>query len=275
MIIQFNKGCESPLEFPLTSIPVNAGSSGLVSPKIGFQHGIECPIDGSNIEEYFWEVQEVRNLVNNDEFPHDFMRKYYPPSWGEYREVMPQPLVAERLNLSRPRGCANVVHMDSPVDVGLAGLGWILGKADQKIHSTGHVDFLDAVPNVVRNMASGVRTSLHQAFEVKYFFGLARPEEVYEALGHKDPEDLTAYPEGCPAHCSFPAGHGAAAGGGLKAVIDSFHVSPDQLQELRDTAYFWAQFRSLAGVHYGPDNIAGLAVSGLLEKDEFNSFYWE
>lgn len=186
------------------------------------------------------------------------MEKYYPSEWGTYEPRMPQPLVNEKLRLSDPQGCATAVHMDSPVDMPLAVLSYVLGNgATLKVEDTGHLDFLNAVPDVIQAIGNDQAAALHKVFEVKYYFGIARPEEHACA-------NFTAYPEGCPTHPSYPAGHGAAAGAGVAAIINHFNLPEDVLKHARDSAYFWSQFRTFAGVHYGLDNTAGLAIGGLL-----------
>ena len=271
----FNKGYETPLEFPLTSIPDNTRSR-LVSPKVGKQHGIENPFTNENIEDYYNEVQEARNMVANNIFPHELFKKYYPKSWGEYPSMLPQPLINEGLSFDMVGRLADVVHMDSPVDSGIATLDYVLSVGSKpKTRDTHHVDFLNVVPDAIASIANHVKFAMHKTFEVKYYYGVGRPEEMYNK--DKNPyynQYITAYPEGCPCHPSFPAGHGGASGACAVAIINHFDLDLDVLKVVKDTAYFWAMFRTLAGVHYAPDNIAGLAVSGLVSAGEFNTFYW-
>lgn len=273
--IKFSKGAESELTFPLTSLPMNTGNSRLASPRVGINHGITCPINSENIEELFWEVMDARTQVSKGCFPHEFMEKYYPAMWGNYETTIPEPLHIERLSLSRPDGLANVVHMDSPVDVGLAMMTWVLRQGIKpKSLLTGHLDFLNAIPDMIAIMGVNVKSALDKAFDVKYYYGIARPEEVYASMSKLDnSETMTAYPEGCPTHPSYPAGHGAAAAGCAATIIGHYNMTPEQEKVIKDTAYHWAMYRTLAGVHYGIDNVAGLCVGGLLELNYFNNQY--
>jgi membrane-associated phospholipid phosphatase len=98
------------------------------------------------------------------------------------------------------------------------------------------------------------------------------------------------YPEGCPLHPSYPAGHAAIAGAGatvLKAFFDeSFPVddpvvaSDDGLSlapysgpqltvgdELNKLAWNVAVGRNMAGIHWRSDAIAGLKLGEAVALD--------
>jgi len=116
-------------------------------------------------------------------------------------------------------------------------------------------------------------------FGVKFSGGRARPEEVawlikQGEIGVADgvPQDVfddvmamdfdsavefTAYPEGCPHHPSFPAMHSAASSASLwlPVVMD---MTPEQLCQVRMVDWGVSYGRTVAGVHYPTDNIAGL-----------------
>ena len=251
----FAKGSVDKLNYPLTSIP--SKSSKLHSPMIGKPHGLTDVITG-NEKELIDEVLEVVGNVARGEFPHWFMKKYYPTQWGEYTGKMPIPLANQLLRIDNPRACAKVVHMDNPIDMPNSVLSYVLkNRATLKVPSTNHFNFINLIPNAVAKMATSIDNSLIKAFEAKYYFGICRPEEMLNA-------NITAYPEGCPNHPSYPAGHGAAAGAGVKAILDHFNLPNELKKEALDSAYFWSMFRTFAGVHYGPDNIAGLKIGGLL-----------
>ena len=211
------------------------------------------------------EVIEARLDVLNGTYPDWLMAKYHPREdfdpW-----LIPLPLVAQGISTSDPAGMADVVHMDTPIDMPLAVLRWLLDEGTQiKTSVTDHVDFLGAVPYVIENVADAVKRNLQRAFEAKYYFGRPRPEEVFEdeyaIAGFK----LTAYPEGCPNHPAYPAGHGAAAAA-VTVFEKMFRLSERQRRIVYDTAYHWAMYRTLAGVHYATDNMAGLLIGGLKEQ---------
>lgn len=255
--VPFGKGYPGTLTFPLTSIPASEGSI-IVSPKIGNPHGLVDEITG-NEGELLDEVLEVLGHVSRGEFPHDFLERNYPAAWGEYEARMPQPLRNEKLHVSNPQACAQVVHMDSPLDLPLAVLQYVLenGATPKSVDTPGHVNFLNVFPDSIARISEGVKQAMHRGFEAKYYFGINRPEELAHA-------NITRYPEGCPCHPSYPAGHGSAAGGGVRAILDHFDMEPEIEKEAKDSAYFWAQFRTFAGVHFSPDNVAGLKIGGLL-----------
>lgn len=91
------------------------------------------------------------------------------------------------------------------------------------------------------------------------------------------------YPEGCPAHPSFPAGHACLAGAAvtvLKAFLDESFVIPSPVQaspdglslvpyvgppltlggELNKLAANIARGRDMAGVHWRSDGMAGISL---------------
>ncbi len=70
-------------------------------------------------------------------------------------------------------------------------------------------------------------------------------------------QDFTAYPEGSPGHPSWPAMHAAASGLSfwLSIVLD---LTPEQHCQTKLIDYAVAWGRTVAGVHFEDDNIAGL-----------------
>lgn len=255
----FSKGNNgNTLSFPLTQEGIDSlVKSKFASPMVGDNHGLKDLVKG-NEEELLEEVMRVRADVARGVFPHWFMEKNYPSEWGSYEPVMPQPLVNEGLSFDDPDGCANVVHMDSPIDMPVAVMKWLLSKGYKPDGSNPDcIDFIEYIPETIRKLSQAAERNLKKAFEAKYYFGTPRPEEL---CGY----NMTAYPEGCPTHPSQPAGHGAAAGA-VSVLIKRFNVEDEaDIKVIRDTAYLWSQFRTLAGVHYSVDNIQGLRISGLL-----------
>lgn len=248
----FNKGSSDKLQFPLIDIPAGTG---LASPCIGATHGFPNPYDDSNISDYLTEVLEVRTEVEAGRYPEAFLAKYYP--WGNLPEEIPQALLNEGLSKSNPKGLANVVHMDNPIDLGVALCKWLLKAGVKTRHrSSGSIDFINSIPQTNKKLSDAILVALERAFDIKYYYGIPRPEELAN-------RNITSYPEGSPTHPSFPAGHGAAAGATARVLIDHFDVTEEQAQEIKDAAYLWAQFRTLSGVHYAPDNLAGLKAGGL------------
>ena len=119
-------------------------------------------------------------------------------------------------------------------------------------------------------------------FAVKWFVGRPRPEEVVweiynDRITESDgvpgyivqtvkqrftlskKEDFTAYPEGSPTHPSWPAMHAAASAASLwmAVVMDLTH---EQWCEIKAMDYAIGYARTVAGVHYYTDTIAGLNI---------------
>lgn len=248
----------SKISFPVTDIS-SALFKNLASPRVGVDHGLGNPFTDENINEYLFEILEVRAMVTEDKYPIEFLKKYYP-----YKDInnityeLPQPLHMAGLDASAPKRLAQAVHMDSPIDLGLAMLHFANQHGAPKVAEINQIDFLAHFPGTIKALGIAIDDAINRAFEAKYFFGVVRPEEI---VGY----NMTAYPEGCPPHPSFPAGHGAAAGAVGAYFRQEWDLPEDKLQDILDSCYLWAMFRSLAGVHYAPDNLAGLNIGGLTE----------
>jgi len=128
-------------------------------------------------------------------------------------------------------------------------------------------------------------------FGAKWYAGRARPEEVafqiangeikkkyvpkklFNAIAAMNLEtvtDFSQYPEGSPRHPSWPAMHSAASNISfwLQVVM---RLTPRQVCEAKKVDFAVAYARSVAGVHFEDDNIAGLMmgqtiVAGLLPE---------
>ena len=116
-------------------------------------------------------------------------------------------------------------------------------------------------------------------FALKWHVGLARPEEVafkiatgaitegpspslvesIKAFNLSFATNFTAYPEGSPKHPSWPAMHSASSAASLwmPAVM---LLTPEQYCQVQLTDYAIAYARTVAGVHYQTDNLAGLKL---------------
>ena len=265
-MITFQKGAgDNVLRYPLTQAALDAlAPSKLASPRVGNAHGLTLPPELESLttsSRAYIEVMEVRAMLGrgkNGQMPWEFLERHWPTHWGDFERRLPDLLKDKYLSEARPEGLADVVHMDSPVDLGLAMGAWLRseGVKPKALEAGSHTAFLDMVPGPLARMAVQVDEALEKAFAAKYYFGVPRPEEVGSM-------NCTFYPEGCPTHPSFPAGHGAAAGATGKHFIDEWDLTPQQAYEVRLACYLWAQFRTLAGVHYAADNLAGLQIGGL------------
>ncbi len=121
-------------------------------------------------------------------------------------------------------------------------------QADDSPQSHG-VDFLgwrefDAI------VADNIHKALVEAFQVKYFHAYPRPEQLFES-GRLVAE------YGCPPHPSYVAGHGAIAGATVQTWVDHVELTPAQIAEAEHAGRQYAQYRTLAGVHWAPDNTQG------------------
>lgn len=117
-------------------------------------------------------------------------------------------------------------------------------------------------------------------FYLKWYAGRPRPEEVAFLIANRNltvhehgvPPDLvklidqlelttpmsyTGYPEGSPRHPSWPAMHSAASSASFWLAV-MLNLTPEQYCEALRVDYFTAFARTVAGVHYRTDNIAGL-----------------
>jgi hypothetical protein len=125
-------------------------------------------------------------------------------------------------------------------------------------------------------------------FMLKWHIGMPRPEEVAwmiytDALGGADvpadlvgliksmdlesAQDFTAYTAGCPKHPSFPAMH--SAGSTLSYWLPAIaKVTPYQYCEALRVDYATAYGRTVAGVHYQMDNIAGLNIGQRIIREQ-------
>jgi len=150
-------------------------------------------------------------------------------------------------------------------------------------------DFVNTQVMLARVIGWAVSTVSPLAFALKWDQGRPRPEEAAAAVRNglfdtlpedkRPPEKLkqkinavysgvpeeqtqpswTAYKSGSPRHPSWPAMHSAASSASLYLAV-VLNLTSDQLKEARKLDYAVAYFRSLAGVHYPTDNIAGLAL---------------
>lgn len=251
----FRKGLDqNDFKYPLTMSQIkNMESCEVVSPRAGKRHGVQMPAalcNDSALRVSLEEVLEVREMVKNGKFPREFMEKYYPREWGEFPDEIPKLLENEGLSFEDPAGLADVVHMDTPLDLGEAMIRWLIseGAAPNNVTSLNY-DFLTIVPKSLMEMSIEVYDKMEICFEVKYYFGVPRPEEVADDIS------ITHYDEGSPSHPSFPAGHGAAAFASCDYFIKNWKLNENTKKALFDSAYIWAMARTLAGVHYAVDNL--------------------
>jgi len=85
-------------------------------------------------------------------------------------------------------------------------------------------------------------------------------------LGLSKQSNFTAYPEGSPLHPSWPAMHSAGSSASMWLPV-VLNLTKKQLCEAMLLDYAVAFGRTVAGVHYYDDNMAGLKLGqGILSK---------
>merc|ERR1712045_490774 len=158
------------------------------------------------------------------------------------------------------------------------------GSLERKSHlfpTTGKFDFLRFPVMLSDLVGHAIRMVGPCDFSLKWDVGRARPEEVawlikegkLQVPAHKEIdlgqliEDMnfnnatafTAYMEGSPNHPSYPAMHSAASAASFWLDV-TMDLTEEQLCEARMLDYSISYARTVAGVHYPSDNLAGLMV---------------
>jgi hypothetical protein len=78
---------------------------------------------------------------------------------------------------------------------------------------------------------------------------------------------FTHYPEGCPNHPSWPAMHSAKSSASLWLAVIA-ELTPEQYCQVLRTDFAVAYARTIAGVHYVSDDIAGLNIGQTVVAEE-------
>jgi membrane-associated phospholipid phosphatase len=147
------------------------------------------------------------------------------------------------------------------------------------VSAVSSVDFLRGIVLLAETMMWAIsRVGTHN-FALKWYVGMARPEEVafqiasqnittgpprkvvnvIRELALKNATQFTAYPEGSPTHPSWPGMHSASSAASLWMPV-LMKLTPEQFCQVQLTDYAIAYARTVAGVHYRMDNIAGLKL---------------
>lgn len=266
--MDFQKGSAKKVEYPVKDVSsLDVEGCELVSVRKGKKHKLYNPYTEKNTLFFYEEVLQVRKDVKAGVYPHLFMRRHYPWDIKHYPEYMPQPLYSAGLDYDNPEMCANIVHMDNPFDLPKYMQEWVNArgfKPRQKWYSRAIPkfikSFIESVPQANRYITKRQDQAIEKGFEVKYYYGVVRPEE-YGNLG----PSATAYPEGCPCHPEYPAGHSCLAFAAAKAILDYYQIDDiKDVMVILNCAYNFSMFRSFALMHYGPSNVAGGELVGIL-----------
>ena len=154
-----------------------------------------------------------------------------------------------------------------------------------------HVDFVGAQVCIAEINTWAFHAVAPINFMLKWHVGMPRPEEMAWLISRGEftsaddgvPEDVvdkiksmnlevstdfTAYDDvGCPTHPSWPAMHsaGSTVSYWLPAIVK---ITPEQYCEALRVDYAVSYGRTIAGVHYQQDNIAGLNIGQRIIREE-------
>ena len=147
------------------------------------------------------------------------------------------------------------------------------------VSAVSEVDFLRGIVLLAETMMWAISRVGPHNFALKWFVGMPRPEEVafqiasqnittgpprklvnvIQGLTLKNATQFTAYPEGSPRHPSWPGMHSASSAASLWMPV-VMKLTPKQFCQVQLTDYAIAYARTVAGVHYQMDNLAGLKL---------------
>lgn len=248
----------------------------------------ECPPDSSFFEDL------VRSIGGEPTHP---SRDEHSPYWQELREVV-QVQLQRRNNIDPNKllqmpniwkdydihQVAKAVHNEFPGTHHIALMQDLLAQGAtvnrDMVPSNCRHDFVRGAVMLSDLNGYAIRTVSPLNFGAKWWVGRARPEEVAFMIAtgdltsdeHGVPEDIvadidsmklsspyefTAYPEGSPTHPSWPAMHSAASSASLWLAL-VLNLTSDQLCEVKKVDFAISYARTVAGVHYPSDNMAGL-----------------
>lgn len=242
----FNKGNDPdrpPPTFPLDAVPDYPNQ--FHSPQPVSELDPMTPDPEITLADLF-EVTATVKQVMLRQWPEDYAKTH---RLGEdLSPILHNAGVADSYDLAR------LVHMDKPTDLFYIVDAWVKDQAGLDAHvATNSLDcfpFLELIINDVATVTQLIDMGLNQAFEEKWYWGIARPEEV---AGY----NLTLYAEGCPNHGSYPAGHGTVAGVVAEYILRSWDLKRAQRDEVELACRQFAHGRTFAGVHYAADNEEG------------------
>ena len=268
--LKFNKGAEFKLDYPMIEapdLPTRLHNPGDARP------GRVTPPKQSGMYDLLIEVMDVVQKVQKNIYPLEFMERYFPAHWGEFRpHDLPEALIEAVYGDRKYQNVANLsvraeaVRMDDPRVLALVFKKIVASYGQFKLkdhRNYKHFDFHGVTSDFNVGLEIEMEKNIKECFANKYYYGVPRPEELHkEVFPELNQNAFTAYVEGCPNHPSFPAGHGTYAGTILAYYLNNLQLTPDVILILRTTSFRWSMWRTWAGVHYGPDNMAGLMIVG-------------
>lgn len=222
----------------------------------GKHHGVPRPyeIGSSTFEEEANMLVRVAMDVERDKWP-----DYYFDFCEVDSEISPV-LRSVGLNERDPKGCANAVRMDQPSELWSAIVRYSQAQGIPVASDKKGIRFLERHVDGEQVFGANLGPAMHNAFEVKYYYGVARPEEYFDSA------NFAHYPEGCPPHPSYIAGHGTVGGVANKTFREVFPEASDKhFQDVETATLQFAHFRDLARVHTRQDSYQGWAFGNRCE----------
>jgi len=221
----------------------------MVNPVDGNHHGVPKPfcIDS---DEYREEAEALVRVAM------DVERGIWPAWYLEYCDVDPvlSPILeaAGGLTMESPQDCANAVRMDQPAELWNALAMYAADEGIRVRPELKGIRFLETFVDPLHMFGPLVSERMHKAFEVKYYYGLARPEEYFEA------PNFAHYEEGCPNHPAYIAGHGTVGGCAYACFKDSYpNARSKHLEAVETATKQFSHFRDFARVHTRQDSAMG------------------
>lgn len=232
-------------------------------------------IDATIFWEKFEEIVKVRSLIKRKE---DNLCLDDP-----IKEIMPCSSMPEMWREYDYIDIAHAVHNEFP---GIYHIRLIANWLEQKslvlnndvIPKNAQLDFLHGPVMLADMVGAAIRLVGDCIFSLKWEQGRARPEEIVWKIymneieppsstirtdildmNLKSANTFTSYDEGSPTHPSWPAMHSASSSASLWLNVVA-NLTDEQKCEIRKLDYAIAFARTVAGVHYSDDNIAGLVV---------------
>ncbi len=197
---------------------------------------------------------------------------------------------------------AEAVHADYPGALQVELIQWLWQEGAQLDYDVvpfrSSSDFVGLVIRLADLNTWAIGAVAPTNFHLKWYVGRPRPEEVAYKIAEGEltandgvPQDIiskiesmdlnsatafTAYDEGSPTHPSWPAMHSAASSASFWLAV-ALDLSEEQYCEALRVDYAVSYARTVAGVHYPTDNIAGLNLGQQIMAeqlaDHFESKY--
>lgn len=259
----FQKGAsDGALKYPMTEASLPQTSDGLVDPRTGENpYNLPSPIypHTSGFADQIEMFHLAREGVCKGIWPSAYFEALNMPA-----STVPAPLLMNgpngkpHVDITMPVTAATLVHMDKPEDLGSIMFDWLWMEIDGKNLFDGHDMYLPVRTQFIQLLGHVLMDAYEAFMSAKWYFGLIRPEEYFRLDGSV----ITEYPEGCPKHQAYPAGHATFASATAWLLILFFKglLTEHQISTLKLTARFFAHFRTFAGVHWPQDNEVGLVL---------------